>query len=987
MVIMEDTVMKKNLIYIFAAVLSVMTISCKKEMNAPETENQEEQYFEILNRVPMTLSAGGEELKSILSGQDILWAEGDSIAIFDGATTGAVTQDPATSAMAPFILTQKSGDSKSATFAGSAAEADTYWAVAPFHAAKKVAEADEGYKISIKINSKQFVDADHCVDPFALVATGTVSEGNISFTNQFSLVKVTITRDDIISVVLAGNNDEHIGGTNFLLTADGSMDLTNGATTAETLYYAERPEESGAIDAQKFVPGDYYIAIWPKEFQKGFTLTMLTDDGGIAIKKSTKSASFTRNKGLDLGQIDKDLTFYHSTIMTAAELSVWADLNRAGVLGKDDTACLGADIDLADLGEGYKWTTLASLYGHLDGKGHSIKNLIVDNALTRTGFIGTLEKNASITNIVFGAASSDASSITLTQSDPGNWCYGGIIGYIQEGASMTDVTTYVPVTVAASCDGKHSAGGIAGNMKANTTVERCVNWASVTDNSSYASTSADSCIGGIVGMSDSAGSIIKDCINEGEANGQITNNSTGTPNLGGIVGRLSGSGTVENCKNNAYIFNKAGSAYSSDNFKVLIGGIVGAVTGSNAKVVKCWNDQKVQASVALNTRLGLGGIIGGTTASGLQILGCKNSTSGLSAEFENSKDIAIGGIIGYSNNTIRISKAEDGTLTENQSGYTQNKNFGSTAYIGGIAGMLDKASTDNIVEYCRTSSGIRFQFNDKQTTSNITANVGGICGATKGVITNCTNNMHIYCRKSNNGYPKVYFGGICGSYSSSRYPLEISYCTNNGNVGAYNNTKGEPCFGGILCCLYPEKTVVKFCTNTGAMTIGQAKADGSIASIQDHAGFDMGGLCGDIAQTSGSDPVTIFEGCVVNCKVIARKITNYKYYGLICGWPAGTKSETGHPLVTVGTEENPLLVVNTSKVETGTNADPTVETVIAQASSYDAIKLYLFGPWLYNTWVDGSAGKGNFTSIDGDDFKARYKLNVQIATSANVGID
>ncbi len=977
--------MKKNLIYIFAAVLSVMAISCKKEMNAPETENQEGNYFEILNRVPMTLSAGGEELKSILSGQDILWAEGDSIAIFDGATTGAVTQDPATSAMAPFILTQKSGDSKSATFAGSAAEADTYWAVAPFHAAKKVAEADEGYKISIKINSKQFVDADHCVDPFALISTGTVNDGVISFTNQFSLVKVTITRDDIISVVLAGNNDEHIGGTNYLLTADGSMDLTNGAQTTETLYYAERPEEGGAIDAQKFVPGDYYIAIWPKEFQKGFTLTMLTDDGGIAIKKSTKSASFTRNKGLDLGQIDKDLTFFKSPIMTAAELRAWADLNEAGVLGADDTVELGADIDLADLGSGYKWKTLSTLSGHLDGKGHSIKNLIVDNALTRTGFIGTLDKNASITDITFGA-SGDGSSITLTQSDPGNWCYAGIIGYIHEGASVTKINTYVPVTVAASCDGKHSVGGIGGNMKANTTVEDCTNYAPVTDNSTYSSTSADSCIGGIMGMSDSAGSIIKNCIHSGDDKSPVTNYCTGTLHIGGIVGRISGSGTVEGCTNDAYIFDEVGSPYDNTDFKVFLGGIVGAVTNSNAKIIKCTNEERARANASLSTRLGIGGIVGGATGSGLQILGCVNNAGTLNVEFSNSKDIAIGGIIGYSSNTIRISKAEDGTWTENKKGYTQDKNFNGTAYIGGIAGLLDKSSTDNIVEYCKTAANARFEFNDKQTTSNITANVGGICGATKGVITNCTNNMHIYCRKSGNGYPRIYYGGICGSYSSSRYPLEISYCTNNGNVGAYSPSKGEPCFGGILCCLYPGKTVVKFCTNTGAMTTGQAQANGTISSIQSHTGFDMGGLCGDMDHNNTGNPVTIFEGCVVNCKLIARNKTNYKYYGLICGWPAGTKSETGKALVNVGSEENPLMIVTSSAVETGTDANPTVETAIATATDFDSIKQYLFGPWLYSIWVDGSAGKGNFTSIDGDDFKARYKLNLQFVSSASVGI-
>ena len=77
-----------------------------------------------------------------------------------------------------------------------------------------------------------------------------------------------------------------------------------------------------------------------------------------------------------------------------------------------------------------------------------------------------------------------------------------------------------------------------------------------------------------------------------------------------------------------------------------------------------------------------------------------------------------------------------------------------------------------------------------------------------------------------------------------------------------------------------------------------------------------------------------------------------------------------------------MRIINTCKVETGTDANPTVETVIAQASSYDAIKLYLFGPWLYSTWVDGTAGKGNFTSIDGDDFKARYKLNIVVGDPA-----
>ena len=944
--------MRKYMKYIAAGLVIMIGASCEKIQETTENEIKEIAYDGY--GVPMSFKAKGQDvMKSDIDvgASAIVWDSDDAIAIYDG------------SQLREFSVSSRSNGNKIATFSGSAADVSTYYSVTPYSAA--TLDTD----IKVTIPATQTVIGDHCVDGEALVATATVAAGDdISFTNQFSLLKISLSGSDIVSVTLTGKSDEAICGEKVLSTSDGTFSGTPEGKTINLVYKASKEGAYGAFPA-----GDYFVVLWPGEFTGGFKLIMTKSDGSKAIKSTSASVTFTLNSGANASTIDDVTTWVPNTITTANQLKMWRRV--AEYYAEGEEVKLGADIDLG----GYAWAPATSFCGIFNGQNHKIYNFTVsDDTENRLGFIRTLGSSkgeaAVLKNVVFGSsdgANADgSSSITMTRAGEGSWMYAGIVGYAHLNSTVQNVKTFVPVTATASVTGKHAIGGIVGMTNQNVSIVNCVNRAPITDNSACA-TEDDSSIGGVVGWNDSQGLTVSGCENYGA----VTNNCVGVSCIGGIMGKATcQSFRMEECSNHANITNAASSVTSGTNNwdkAVAVGGVLGRFgknNNTNNYIDKCFNEGQIclGAETVEDYRQAYGGVIG-TISYKCTVRGCSNMGKVYDDAVCNS-DLSMGGILGSgSSSNLVLTKTEDGTPNTNDGEIFHYKKHNHETWFGGIVGYMTSSGT---VEYSINNGRLVSDPSGQNVKKDL--NAGGICGNSKGSILNCANNGYIFTWAGN---LTVYIGGICGGYSSTYKPSRVLNCTHNGNLGPYNTT-GSSITGGILARFYPSDTEVRGCTNTGLITSGNFYTGGSgntpNASVSSYQKKDyyLAGLFGRV-EAPTSDVTDNVTDCVVACTISNK--TNADgcddWTALIAGKTFSTGS-TVYKLV-FGTSTNPIMIVNTCSIEFS-DVPASNETITTTA--------------LAKKWLMGSSSS-LYSETDGSSNTDKVDFNFVLATPAQAGID
>ena len=190
-------------------------------------------------------------------------------------------------------------------------------------------------------------------------------------------------------------------------------------------------------------------------------------------------------------------------IGTAAELAWFAATD-----GKT-SAKLTADIDLA----AYAWTPLSKFYGTFDGDGHMVKNLYINSGSYPLGIFGYVETGAAVKNL---GVSGD---VTCTASS--NAQAGGIAGHLKENATIENCYSSVNVT------SKKHAGGIAGYTAGGSIITNCYASGNIT------TTSKNECyLGGICGSfyNNTNGATLRNCYSIGD----VTGTSGAASYLGGL---------------------------------------------------------------------------------------------------------------------------------------------------------------------------------------------------------------------------------------------------------------------------------------------------------------------------------------------------------------------------------------------------------------------------------------------------------------------
>lgn len=224
--------------------------------------------------------------KTALSGSSVVWQEGDKISVF--AATGSAVSDGG----AEYGLKNYDAENPSykATFTGSIAAADSYFAVYPYSTSNAF---DGDSVLTAYVPAQQVITSGSFAPGAAVVVGKSTAEYEFPFQNAVALLKVTLadSMSGATKIEISGNNGEIIAGA-FTATYGESgftfADAASGTSTTASLVY-----EGG-----NFVGGQsYYIAIRPCTFSKGLTAKAYFGEGNSNIAVKTSSVEVTINAG------------------------------------------------------------------------------------------------------------------------------------------------------------------------------------------------------------------------------------------------------------------------------------------------------------------------------------------------------------------------------------------------------------------------------------------------------------------------------------------------------------------------------------------------------------------------------------------------------------------------------------------------------------------------------------------------------------------
>ncbi|MGN1211928.1 MAG: hypothetical protein ACI4TM_09605 [Candidatus Cryptobacteroides sp.] len=276
-----------------AAILSVMAISCNKELEptAPETSSTEKDlvektfYASYDQNASETKVAVGE-----ISGTTVYlnWEVNDEIALL---TEGANTIYKATAS-------DISGNA--ANFTANVPQASTYYAVYPASAVETEAWYTDSNPIGLLVTIPNVQQAvDDSFDPKAYVATAVTTDNTITFTSIASAFKFNLgdEAEKIEKVILQVNGSTNVAGTGILYTNKfGLHDWLTGPCTSYKEITLNSPSDG-------FKTGkSYYITYRSNKCGSGITLYFVYKDK--TVKKISSSKALNVNGQVkDLGDV------------------------------------------------------------------------------------------------------------------------------------------------------------------------------------------------------------------------------------------------------------------------------------------------------------------------------------------------------------------------------------------------------------------------------------------------------------------------------------------------------------------------------------------------------------------------------------------------------------------------------------------------------------------------------------------------------------
>lgn len=271
----------KTMKKLFAAACSVAfaLVSCQEEV-FDGLRDQNNFYASVETFGSDTRTALGE-------GRSVVWSSEDRIAIFERNGAGQAYQ----------VLNAYVGKS-SGEFAqveglvaeGTGATIEGTVAVYPFNEDLSVTSGANGDYIieGISFPSEQkYIAGSFSDEAFPMTAICENGSRNLSFKNIGGVLKLSLTGNNSVSqITLTGNSGEPLSGSaTVTLGSDGipSVTMSDDASTSVTLIC------DPAVQLDTDTATDFYISIPPTEFEAGFKVTILDEEGkehGLATHKT-----------------------------------------------------------------------------------------------------------------------------------------------------------------------------------------------------------------------------------------------------------------------------------------------------------------------------------------------------------------------------------------------------------------------------------------------------------------------------------------------------------------------------------------------------------------------------------------------------------------------------------------------------------------------------------------------------------------------------
>ena len=329
----------------FAAIVSFA--SCSSEDN---TTIENESAVRVMT---FTATQEGDEqsTRAAISSTDskvINWQEGDQISIFDGKTNNQ------------FTLKNGAG-TKSATFQGVAASAETYTAVYPYQSEASY-DTSNGNVAGITLKPTQNATANSFDKEAALMIAEGGDGNTLNFKNVVGYVKVKPKFACSKIVLQAARASEYLAGKCTLSYGDGmpSIAFTSDQSTSITL--------SGTITANTA----YYIAVPAVTLSTGWSISFTDNTGKVYTRTGSKEIEFKRNTIINLGEFSRTdnnlkLTLTQNGKVSADKQVDMGVFNIGGtnyrlIFTKSNLTTTGLAANESDRGDYFAWGATKTWY-------------------------------------------------------------------------------------------------------------------------------------------------------------------------------------------------------------------------------------------------------------------------------------------------------------------------------------------------------------------------------------------------------------------------------------------------------------------------------------------------------------------------------------------------------------------------------------------------------------------------------------------------
>ena len=310
--------LKKSILIL--ASFTVLAVGCQFEsMSVSPTEEQSVDYRAISESY-------SPNTKTAMSGFDVVWSEGDQVAIFQAnnkADRFAVTAESAGSTTAGFVLDEDIPDGDQI------ASAIAYYPYTPdlmlvenrvdIEVNKETLMVPDGTYSLLGINfptTQKYQVGSFANGAFPMVAVTAEGEDNFfEMKNILGAIKLQITGDkDVKSITIAGRPTV-VDNTYKYNSIAGIAQSVKFSPVADPVVYMNADEPSATsvtldcgdgVALSPSVPTDFIISLVPTVFESGFIVTVVDTDGVSYQMTATAENEIQRSKVLVMPEIDLD---------------------------------------------------------------------------------------------------------------------------------------------------------------------------------------------------------------------------------------------------------------------------------------------------------------------------------------------------------------------------------------------------------------------------------------------------------------------------------------------------------------------------------------------------------------------------------------------------------------------------------------------------------------------------------------------------------